>query len=40
MPPIMPEPQVKRQFPPTDGAAPQKAMAEAKPVITAFPGRS
>ena len=40
MPPIMPEPQVKRQFPPTDGTASQKAMAEAKPVITAFPGRS
>ncbi|MEV0379091.1 MraY family glycosyltransferase [Nonomuraea sp. NPDC050643] len=41
MPPILPDPQVRRQMPPADGpSAPERATAEGNPVIPVFPSRS
>ncbi|MEV4107285.1 MraY family glycosyltransferase [Nonomuraea sp. NPDC049695] len=44
MPPILPilpqDPQVKRQTPPSGGPSQERASAEGKPVIPAFPSRS
>ncbi|MET8869283.1 MraY family glycosyltransferase [Nonomuraea sp. NPDC004580] len=39
MPPILPDPQVRRQMPPSGGAAHERASTEGNPVITAFPHR-
>ncbi|GAA3581072.1 MraY family glycosyltransferase [Nonomuraea rosea] len=40
MPPILPEPQVRRPMPPTDGPAHGRATAEGNPVIPVFPRSS
>ncbi|MCK2221713.1 undecaprenyl/decaprenyl-phosphate alpha-N-acetylglucosaminyl 1-phosphate transferase [Actinomadura sp. ATCC 31491] len=40
MPPIAPEPQVRRPMPPADGPRAERATAEGNPVIPAFPSRS
>ncbi|GAB2920187.1 undecaprenyl/decaprenyl-phosphate alpha-N-acetylglucosaminyl 1-phosphate transferase [Nonomuraea fastidiosa] len=40
MPPILPDPQVRRQMPPPGGAAQEKTTEDGNAVITAFPHRS
>ncbi|RVX47852.1 UDP-GlcNAc:undecaprenyl-phosphate GlcNAc-1-phosphate transferase [Nonomuraea polychroma] len=40
MPPIPPEPEVRRRMPPTDGPSHERASAEGNPVIPVFPSRS
>ncbi|MEO3871832.1 MraY family glycosyltransferase [Nonomuraea sp. B12E4] len=40
MPPILPDTEVRRQEPPADGPSAERASAEGKPVIPAFPSRS
>ncbi|MCF6474368.1 undecaprenyl/decaprenyl-phosphate alpha-N-acetylglucosaminyl 1-phosphate transferase [Nonomuraea sp. MG754425] len=40
MPAIPPDPPARRQAPPADGSSPERASAEGKPVIPAFPSRS
>ncbi|MGP3954544.1 glycosyltransferase family 4 protein [Nonomuraea sp. 3N208] len=40
MPPIPPEPEVRRRMPPADGPPHERASAEGNPVIPAFPSRS
>ncbi|MGP3914600.1 glycosyltransferase family 4 protein [Nonomuraea sp. 10N515B] len=40
MPPIPPEPEVRRRMPPGDGPSRERASAEGNPVIPAFPSRS
>ncbi|MEV5326127.1 undecaprenyl/decaprenyl-phosphate alpha-N-acetylglucosaminyl 1-phosphate transferase [Nonomuraea sp. NPDC052634] len=40
MPPVLPDPQVRRQMPPPGGAAQEKTTEDGNAVITAFPHRS
>ncbi|SDJ60567.1 glycosyltransferase family 4 protein [Nonomuraea jiangxiensis] len=40
MPPILPDTEVRRRMPPADGSSPERATAEGKPVIPAFPSGS
>jgi UDP-GlcNAc:undecaprenyl-phosphate GlcNAc-1-phosphate transferase len=40
MPPIPPEPEVRRHMPPAGGQSSERAATEVKPVIPAFPSRS